>query len=54
MMEGGKLGFHLVFTQVTNLHIIWRSAVGTAIFDHCFITGRLTARDGSNLAHPNP
>jgi len=55
MTEEGKLGLNPVFIQATNLHIIRRSlTVGTAILDHCFITGRLTARDGSNLANPNP
>ncbi len=54
-MEGGKLGFNPVFTQVTNLHIIRRNVtVGTAIFDHCFITGRLTARGGRKSCTPKP
>jgi hypothetical protein len=55
MMEEGKLGFNHVFIQVTNLHILRRSVtVGTVILDYCFITGRLTARDGRNLSFPNP
>jgi hypothetical protein len=55
MTEECKLGLNPVFIQATNLHITRRSlTVGTAILDHCFITGRLTARDGSNLAKPKP